>query len=109
VYYVCVRAHTCVFRQRAMRALNPKTPSPKPQAPSPYPLPPIFTLRCVGPRCCMLRVVQVLQGVRHMHERELVHRDIKAANILLTNHGRCAKLSDFGESQHIKVTLNPKP
>jgi len=42
-------------------------------------------------------MVQVAQGMVTLHNQKTVHRDIKAANILLTSRGEC-KLADFGIS-----------
>ena len=43
-------------------------------------------------------LVQILHGMEHMHEQNMLHRDLKTSNILLADHGRCAKISDFGET-----------
>lgn len=39
--------------------------------------------------------VQFAWGLRHAHENDLVHRDVKPANVLLTPGGQ-AKVTDFG-------------
>ncbi len=40
-------------------------------------------------------MVNVLKGLHHVHEHDMVHRDIKAQNILVTKDG-IPKISDFG-------------
>ncbi|XP_060910033.1 serine/threonine-protein kinase Nek5-like isoform X2 [Labrus mixtus] len=40
--------------------------------------------------------VQICLGLKHIHDRKILHRDIKAQNIFLTNGGMKAKLGDFG-------------
>ncbi|GAB1733245.1 hypothetical protein NU195Hw_g8452t1 [Hortaea werneckii] len=40
--------------------------------------------------------VQLFQGVKYLHERNIVHRDIKPENILLINKDLNVKLADFG-------------
>jgi serine/threonine protein kinase len=43
-------------------------------------------------------MVQVCDGLTHMHERGLVHRDVKPANLLIADDGE-VRLIDFGLSQ----------
>jgi hypothetical protein len=45
--------------------------------------------------------VQLFQGVKYLHERNIVHRDIKPENILLTDKHLTVKLADFGLSKII--------
>lgn len=45
---------------------------------------------------------QLLLAVEELHKNGIVHRDIKCANIFLTNEGHSLKLGDFGSAQKIK-------
>lgn len=47
-----------------------------------------------------------LLGLIHLHTQKLIHRDVKAGNVLLTNEGN-AKLADFGVSAQVS-TLKAK-
>ncbi|GAM23376.1 hypothetical protein SAMD00019534_065510 [Acytostelium subglobosum LB1] len=40
-------------------------------------------------------VTQVLETLHYLHQQEIIHRNLKANNLLLARGGRC-KLSDFG-------------
>uniref|UniRef100_A0AAQ6ABZ0 non-specific serine/threonine protein kinase n=1 Tax=Amphiprion ocellaris TaxID=80972 RepID=A0AAQ6ABZ0_AMPOC len=49
--------------------------------------------------------VQICLGLKHIHDRKVLHRDIKAQNIFLTNGGMKAKLGDFGIARMLNNTM----
>ncbi|KAK2628599.1 hypothetical protein QTJ16_001702 [Diplocarpon rosae] len=47
-------------------------------------------------KCYML---QLLEGVRYLHNEKILHRDMKAANLLINNQG-ILQIADFGLARH---------
>uniref|UniRef100_A0A8C4RYN9 non-specific serine/threonine protein kinase n=1 Tax=Erpetoichthys calabaricus TaxID=27687 RepID=A0A8C4RYN9_ERPCA len=49
--------------------------------------------------------VQICLGLKHIHDRKVLHRDIKSQNIFLANNGSKVKLGDFGIARMLNNTM----
>ena len=53
-------------------------------------------------------VQQLLNGLYFIHSNKIIHRDMKAANVLITKQG-VLKLADFGLSRAISISKSGQP
>ena len=55
-------------------------------------------------KCYMM---QILEGLRYLHDSHILHRDMKAANLLINNQG-ILQIADFGLARHYDEPV-PQP
>ncbi|NWV27793.1 NEK5 kinase, partial [Origma solitaria] len=48
--------------------------------------------------------VQISLGLKHIHDKKILHRDVKTQNVFLSNNGKVAKLGDFGIARQLNST-----
>ncbi|XP_072169772.1 cyclin-dependent kinase 10-like [Diadema setosum] len=50
--------------------------------------------------------LQMLRGLRYLHDNFIIHRDLKVSNLLLTDKG-CMKIADFGLARKYGLPVRP--
>lgn len=40
-------------------------------------------------------------ALKFLHNRDIIHRDVKLENVMLANHGKTVKLADFGLAEKV--------
>ena len=48
---------------------------------------------------------QICLAMKHIHDRKILHRDLKSGNVFLTKQG-IAKLGDFGIAKVLQSTVD---
>ncbi|CAH8475658.1 unnamed protein product [Schistosoma rodhaini] len=64
----------------------------------------LYTRRPLEEDCIAFVSRETLQGLNFMHNRGRIHRDIKGANILLTDDGH-VKVADFGVAAQLSTSI----
>ena len=48
---------------------------------------------------------QLLEGLKHCHEKRIMHRDLKPSNLLINKSGTHMKIADFGLARSFNLPL----
>jgi serine/threonine protein kinase len=57
-------------------------------------------------KICRLYTLQILDALRYLHQRDIVHGDLKGANALLSKDGEKVKLCDLGSSRQLEASFS---
>ena len=49
-------------------------------------------------------MLDLLKGIEHLHQRNIVHRDLKTSNLLYSNEGYL-KICDFGLARKVSLGM----
>eukprot|EP01137_Pigoraptor_chileana_P033754 Opistho-2@25115 len=62
----------------------------------------------IGERVARRYLKQILEGVAYLHENNVMHRDVKSANVLVDSRGS-VRLADFGASKLMGSSASDRP
>jgi hypothetical protein len=60
----------------------------------------------INEETCKHFIIQIMKGLKYMHERFIIHRDLKPENILMKNNYETVMLADYGSAVHAPPPLH---
>jgi serine/threonine protein kinase len=57
-------------------------------------------------KICRLYTCQILNALCYLHSRDIVHGDLKGANVLLSKDGEKVKLCDLGNARQLEASFS---